>query len=195
MAIIRNSNTGFTLAELLIALMILGEIATFTIPKIIIAQQNQTFNARTKEDIASMSAIYQQYITRNGASSSLSLSSLNSYLNYTSLASSGLIDAVPGSTSLDCSAWKCYRLANGSTLAFDSGQTFGATDSLAVSYFYIDPDSTYSGTTNGTGKSIAVFLYYGGRVTTWGNVASGSHDVWGATYTPTPANDPTWFQW
>jgi prepilin-type N-terminal cleavage/methylation domain-containing protein len=50
---------GFTLAELLIALTILGEIAAFTIPKIISSQQNGQKRAVTKEMIAMFSAAYQ----------------------------------------------------------------------------------------------------------------------------------------
>ncbi|MBL8031855.1 MAG: prepilin-type N-terminal cleavage/methylation domain-containing protein [Candidatus Doudnabacteria bacterium] len=40
---------GFTLAELLIALVILGVIATFTIPKVLYANQNTKYNAIAKE--------------------------------------------------------------------------------------------------------------------------------------------------
>lgn len=47
--------TGFTLAELLIALLILGEIATFTIPKILASQQNGQRKAVFKETLATIS--------------------------------------------------------------------------------------------------------------------------------------------
>jgi prepilin-type N-terminal cleavage/methylation domain-containing protein len=46
---------GFTIAELLIALLILGEIATFTIPKIISSQQNAQKMAVFKETLAAIS--------------------------------------------------------------------------------------------------------------------------------------------
>ncbi len=50
---------GFTLAELLVSLLILGEIATFSIPKILTAQQNAQKNAVFKELIATaQQAIY-----------------------------------------------------------------------------------------------------------------------------------------
>lgn len=50
---------GFTLAELLIALLILGEIATFTIPKILSSSQNAQKNAVFKETIGALSeALY-----------------------------------------------------------------------------------------------------------------------------------------
>ena len=48
---------GFTLAELLIALLILGMIATFTIPKILNSQQDSKKKSIFKEDIAALSEI------------------------------------------------------------------------------------------------------------------------------------------
>lgn len=55
-----NCNKGFTLAELLISLAILGVIATFTIPKVISAQQNQQKTAVLKETIAAISGVLMQ---------------------------------------------------------------------------------------------------------------------------------------
>lgn len=186
---------GFTLVELLICLVILGAIATFTIPKIITNSQNNTFNAVAKEDAATIAAAYSKYVSTNEPSSSVGLIDLTSYLNYLSVDSTSLIDSSPGSASLDCAAWSCYRMANGSMLAFDAGQSFGATDSLAITYFYVDPDGTYSGTTTGNGKSVIFFIYYNGRITTRETPIPSSHDVWGTTYNPSPGADPTWFQW
>lgn len=50
-----NSRLGFTLAELLISLAILGMIATFTIPKILSSQQDQRKKAVFRETIAALS--------------------------------------------------------------------------------------------------------------------------------------------
>lgn len=55
-----NKTFGFTLAELLIALAILGEIATFTIPKILSAQQNGQKKTVMRETVATMMAILHQ---------------------------------------------------------------------------------------------------------------------------------------
>lgn len=57
------SQKGFTLAELLIALTILGVIATFTIPKILQGQQNAQRKSIVKETVASFSQIaYEGYL-------------------------------------------------------------------------------------------------------------------------------------
>jgi flagellar biosynthesis protein FlhA len=74
---------GFTLAELLIALAILGVIATFTIPKIINAQQNQSYIAATKEVCATMANAYQQYQWNNTIDTSVfTLEQLIPSINY-----------------------------------------------------------------------------------------------------------------
>ena len=53
---------GFTLAELLVSLAILGMIATFTVPKILYAQQSAKNAAVFKETVATINAVlYQGY--------------------------------------------------------------------------------------------------------------------------------------
>lgn len=55
---------GFTLAELLIALLILGALATFTIPKLLNGQQDSRRKAIFRETITSIAAVYYQgYLT------------------------------------------------------------------------------------------------------------------------------------
>lgn len=62
MSNLRKPIPAFTLAELLIALAILGVIATFTIPKILATQQTQQYNAIAKDDIHMIVGAYQQYV-------------------------------------------------------------------------------------------------------------------------------------
>lgn len=52
--------SGFTLAELLIALAILGVISAFAIPKILSAQQNEKKEAVTRETLGTIMAILHQ---------------------------------------------------------------------------------------------------------------------------------------
>lgn len=197
MMTVKKRQLGFTLAELLIALSILGVIASFTIPKILNSQQDQRYNAIAKEAASAISGAYQKHVNTVGYNSTFALSELASYLNYLKRDTTSLIDSYPGQGSLDCSTWQCYVLANGATIAFDPGQTFGATDDLAITYFFIDPNGTYSGTTDGPDKSVCFFLYYGGRITSQEQAAENSHDVWGITYhvASQVGKDPTWFRW
>jgi prepilin-type N-terminal cleavage/methylation domain-containing protein len=60
----RRVFSGFTLAELLISLAILGVIGTFTIPKILGANQNKQNVNLLKEAVSALSAVvYQGYIS------------------------------------------------------------------------------------------------------------------------------------
>lgn len=61
---------GFSLAELLLALLVLGQIAVFTIPKVLTAQQNSQRKAVFKETIATLNeVVYTGVVTGelNGA--------------------------------------------------------------------------------------------------------------------------------
>lgn len=56
-----KTNKGFSLAELLISLLILSEIATFTIPKLISNQQASANNAKAKEVAGMIAGAFQSY--------------------------------------------------------------------------------------------------------------------------------------
>lgn len=190
-----KSNNGFTLAELLITLLILGEIATFTIPKVINAQQKGAWNAEGKETIASVSSAYLLYKLNNQPSASTGTTDLASYFNFTKLNTTSLVDHVTGLGSMDCSTTICYQLHNGGMLIF-GGSTFGATNTTNYIHFFFDPDARYSGTTNGPGKSMCIDLYFNGRINTalarqGGDLTSlgGVPQVWGTD------PDPDWFSW
>lgn len=49
--------SGFSLAELLVALLILGQISVFTIPKVLQAQQNAEMKSILKETVAMLSQV------------------------------------------------------------------------------------------------------------------------------------------
>lgn len=80
---------GFTLAELLISLAILAEIATFTIPKVLTSQQNGKYNAAAKEAASMVSAASQQLQYTGTVSASTTGSELTPYLNYVKYDTSG----------------------------------------------------------------------------------------------------------
>lgn len=186
---------GFTLVELLIALTILGEIAAFSIPKVINAQQRGTWNAEGKEAVSTIATVYQTYKLNNLTTASTGTTDLTPYFNYIKLNSSGLVDHVTGQTSLDCSVQTCYQLHNGGTLVF-GGSTFGATNSTNYIHFFFDPDSRYSGTTNGQGKAITLILYFNGRVATGADRRTGDITYLGGSpqnWGPDPSTD--WFSW
>ncbi|MCE3234001.1 MAG: hypothetical protein K0Q50_181 [Vampirovibrio sp.] len=185
---------AFTLAELLITLAILGMIATFTIPKIISTTQNGQSNAKAKEALSTVSAAYQMWLNSGQVSSSTRLSDFTQYLNYTKIMTSGTIDDTNDFGSLTCSAGQpCYKLHNGGVLM--DRCSFGGTSTTHVLFIMFDPDGEYSNSNTGPGKSLAIHVFYNGRVTDRGSVpftVQSSCD----TYTPAPASEtPSWFSW
>lgn len=191
---------GFTLAELLIALLILGTIATFTIPKLLVSQQNERYNALAKEAAGTVAQAYQAYRFAGGVTTTMNAEALSSYYNYVSVDTSSVIDLPNGAGQFTCNGvTPCYRLHNGAVLHswrdnFCNGSPTGIP-------FEVDPDGVNSGTTNGPGKAIRFFLYSDGRITTEGTMASNTrwaNDGTGTcsfTRSAAPSVDPTWFQW
>lgn len=149
---------GFTLAELLIALSILGVIATFTIPKILASQQTQQYNAVAKENIGAMISAYQQLKTNGLLSTSTTYGAFTPYLNYVAADTSGIwsMDSVPTMGTITCNAsnYACLKMHNGSMIGYRVDVSFGGSNTTNAIHFVIDPDGRVTdGTTNGPGKS------------------------------------------
>lgn len=87
---------GFTLAELLIALGILGVLATFTIPKVLMANQTSAYNAKAKETIAMVSGAFQAYQLQNTVDENTGIEDLTPYFNYVALVPGAELDSTPG---------------------------------------------------------------------------------------------------
>ncbi len=189
---------GFTLAELLVALLILGEIATFTIPKIIAAQQNGANIAKTKETAAMIAGAYQQAQLLGVIDANSNPSSLTPYMNYVSLENSGaVIDASPLVASWTCNgATPCIRLHNGGMLWLQANRSFGGTSALHCIEFSFDPDpqNNTTSTADGPQKAVQFTLYYNGFLTTRGQVKAGTTNS-GGGFLLNAALDPSWFRW
>jgi prepilin-type N-terminal cleavage/methylation domain-containing protein len=184
--------SGFTLAELLIALLILGEIATFTIPKILTSQQNNRYNATGKEVAATIAAAYQQALLAGTVTTNTTPGDLTPYMNYVSVDTTSSVDWQYTGSTTDCTTVRCLKLHNGGILHYTSIHFYGTNTTNAI-YFYFDPDGTTDGTTTNAGKAVLFFLYYNGRITSWSNAAANT-SANGATYGPLQV-DPPWFKW
>lgn len=191
---------GFTLAELLIALAIIGVITTFAIPKILQSQADTKFRAIAKEVAGMISAAHTAHQLEGKLSSATNAAELTPYLNYVKLETGGApgctFDFNPGDTTIyGCDEYPypgvaILRLHNGALLIADPN-SFGGSAQNYVTWFMVDPDG------QGTGRadSLWFMLYYNGRITTWATCASGTQDSTGFWACPDPGQDPAWFGW
>lgn len=190
----RNASIGFTLAELLIALAILGIIATFTIPKILSVQQNSKFKSIAKESIGTVSAAYSTYKLKNPVNGNTNILDLTPSLNYVKVEPTAMLDGLPVASgwpaTWDCSTSSCLRLHNGSVLAA-FWMNFAGTATTNAVYFIIDPD----GVQTGNRDSVIGVLYYNGKVRTWGTAEANSTCSDGTFGPGDPTQDPAWFNW
>jgi prepilin-type N-terminal cleavage/methylation domain-containing protein len=174
----RLREKAFTLAELLIALVILGVIAAFTIPKVLQSQQSQEWKATTKEASAMVSGAFQAYLLANKVSTATEFADLTPYMNYVALDTSSQIDRYYNSAgTFNCgdAGEICLRLHNGTMLrGHDESDLSGydGNDAVHAMFFEIDPDGkvTTDGSATSPGKCVILILYANGRLTTWGTI-------------------------
>ena len=180
---------AFTLAELLIALAILGVIATFTIPKILDTGSNNQYSAMGKEVAGVISEAYQNYKRQNGATASTGSADLTPFINYVRVDTTTTIDNNPSAGDLLCAGNECLLLHNGGMLWYNPVETFNETASTNAVLFVFDPDGQAS-----ANESVKFFLDYNGRLTDISNVLTNTQSsVW--THNPCPACEAPWFSW
>ena len=185
---------GFTLAELLIALVILGTVATFTIPKVLQSQQSGQWSTGAKEAASMVSGAFIAYKQQNTLTNTTRASDLTTYMNYVSVDTSSVFDG-SGATN-DCGAGApntrtCLRLHNGGLLQYQLNVRFNGTNNTNFIWYAYDPDPTVD-----SGNSLVIFLYYNGLLTSWDNCLSGSaNNLWTVAPCPDPRAKPSWFSW
>jgi len=162
----RRARQGFTLAELLIALAILGVIATFTIPKIINAQSNGQNTAIAKEAASMVSTAFTTYTLNSTLTTGTTAGALTQYMNYVATDTATSYVGTGGTPLSACSSTLiCLKLHNGGIMQFSTAQSFagsGAANGIVVD---VDPDG------NGTQGAVSFIQFYGGRLTTIGQNA------------------------
>jgi prepilin-type N-terminal cleavage/methylation domain-containing protein len=188
MSIRTRLQAGFTLAELLIALAILGIIATFTIPKVLESSSSAKFTSIAKEAASMVSGSFTAYKLDNNLASTVTAGAFTQYLNYVRVdtAATQTAPADSAQTALaTCSATVvCLVLHNGAIMQYNVANTFGGTTTTHSIYFNVDPD----GASSGAGR-VTFVQYYNGRLTTGQHATSVAT---GGTSVTLQGTDPTW---
>ena len=76
---------------------------------------------------------------------------------------------------------------------YNNTYTYGDTSATSALVFNIDPDGIGNASLTAEGKSMQFALYYNGRLTSRGNVVSGSYHGPGVALSVFP--DAPWFSW
>lgn len=189
----KSYKKGFTLAELLIALAILGVIASFTIPKILSSTGTSQFKAIAKEAASIVSGAYQDFAINYAVSTTTGMDSAGflANVNYVSLVTgasyTAALTGLPSNCVTDTNT--CLLLHNGGILQYKDTNTFGNTTTGYV-VANIDPDGTRG---TATTDVVTFKLYFNGalRDTANGTGTCGGTCV-AADYV---ATTPSWFNW
>ncbi len=191
---VQDRSNGFSLAELLLALLILGNIAAFTIPKILSAQQSNTYNSRAKEAAGTLATALQMLRFNGTVSSNTVGADLSPYLNYVKLLTTGAVDDIPGNDDVPCSTSAPCFLEPGGYMIRMSQVSFGGTGTTNAIFINVDPDAVYSGSQTGDSKSVRFYLYYNGMVRTKGDIITNTCNN-SSCYNPSSSHNPSWFSW
>ncbi len=193
-----KKHCGFTLAELLISLAILGVIAMFTIPKVLNSSQSQQYNSAAKEVISMISGAYDVYRLNNTPTATTGLLDLTPYMNYVRIDTSSTVDGYENSTStVDCrSITICLVLHQGGRLYIYNNRVFDGVSTTNVLFTLYDPDNEASGVIGAPGKSLGIVLYRNGRITSRAGVtANSAADNYTDPFPVDVNSDPSWFSW
>jgi prepilin-type N-terminal cleavage/methylation domain-containing protein len=201
-----KNNTGFTLAEVLIALALLGVIAAFAIPKVLQSTRNVQDLAIAKEAIASVSQAYQLYKKDKTLTANTRSADLTAYINNSTLINdlreidNTLNNPFVAANSIVCNQsggglLHCLQLPNGAVLAYNDPEWFDGTDpqkNLLV--FSIDTDGHFNNQ-----PPVTFGIYYNGRTCLAENFLPNSayaNGPFGAISAgPIPNSTPAWFSW
>jgi prepilin-type N-terminal cleavage/methylation domain-containing protein len=178
---------GFTLAELLIALAILGVIATFTIPKVLFAASSGQNTAIAKETAAMIAGAYASYKLEHGAAlESTTCNDLLQYINY--VKEDWTSAAADIGAEENCSLVRpCFILHNGGVLQIGRLNEFGGIGATNAILFNLDPDGP------GPAGRTTFVLFHNGRLSTLGAVGAANISTTGTSLTSVTV-DPAYIQ-
>jgi prepilin-type N-terminal cleavage/methylation domain-containing protein len=147
---------GFSLTELLIALMILGEIAAFSIPKILIAQQDARNRAVLKETVGMLTSVLYLGIIKGEITASTNVGQyVADRVNYLKFCPGNSSAQGCWNTTIQGTAWGQetgsggFILHNGAVIAGMGGTPNIGTPTQMYSGFALDVNGTEGPNTSG----------------------------------------------
>jgi len=186
----QKASYAFTLAELLIALAILGVIAAFSIPKVLQAQQENHWNSVAKETAGMLTQAYQLYKLNGGDPTQMKAANITPYMNYIKIFTNNEQVSAENTGTYSClSNHPCLYFTNGSSLAYWVDDQFGGTAATNGMPFILDVDAQPGGATG-----IVFWLYYSGKLRTRSSIDAGTTDSSGQVWNP-GSGEPPWFHW
>lgn len=170
-------------------LLILGVIATFSIPKVLNAQSTSAAKASALETAAMIAQSYHAYKLEGSSDAMTDVEDFVHYMNYVATDSTTPVDSVGGTTWGSCGdRLYCLVMHNGGRL-FLYGDEFGGTDTTNAIWFEFDPDGKEGGLT-----SVGFNLYYNGRLDSYGT-QDGQSCSGNPPFCYGAESDPGWFSW
>lgn len=197
---------GFTLAEMLIALALIGVISALLIPKLLFSSNTDAKKVMVLQTASAITQAYQTFAMDNHVTAATSANDLRPQFNVVETLTAGNLDGSDvtntgtGDTSWSCAgAMTCVRMHTGAYVGYWNGG-FGGTTDLNSLWFLIDTDGSPS--TNGRAtnydNSIWLVLYRNGNIRSWENVLPGTLYINGTgdltAAVPFPNSNPSWFQ-
>jgi type II secretory pathway pseudopilin PulG len=200
-----GAGLGFSLAEVLITLALIGLLGAFTIPKIFTQDTtslNSQYTSKARNAAFMIATAFERYKQANNGTTPTGVDALTPYFNYINIDTSGstLVDSIPTYGSRTCAtSIPCLKLHNGSMLYYWQGDSYCSSGSNPTGVlFALDPDGVYGGTTDGPSKTLWMYIYNDGTMksqanmktnTQWGNSGGSCNNTRSASF----ATDPTWF--
>jgi prepilin-type N-terminal cleavage/methylation domain-containing protein len=187
-----TSTKGFTLSELLIALAILGLIATFTIPKVLTSVGEKGNLNVAKETLSSITSAYDVIRSENNGYGATTISGRNilDRMNFVELFATAGDAGSPRASTCVTGTTTCILLHNGAILQTTDADVF-TTATLGTIAFKVYPDG---GGKVASAPALTALLTNDGRLITGTGLTIG-----GNTYTVADgfaaAALPTWFKW
>jgi len=153
---------GFSLAEALVSITLLGVLATILMPMLYNNVGNDKLYHASIEGIAEIALAYSKYQKQNMPDANTTATAILLNMNYVRLINNGVMSVQLNGNDYACNnVTPCYLLHNGALVMFDADERFGGTGfNTNALHFILDPDA------DGPNNGISLLMYFNGSFST-----------------------------